>query len=404
MLTVLLPLFLMTSPAWSSQRTLRLDYIFSGKAGETEISLYGMKSLDFWAGRGVNMDAAPVKGNGRITVRDIDGTVLYCNSFCTLFQEWLCTAEAKKLRRSFENVFMIPMPTSVAEVTVELFDARGAVQTSMTHEVDPADIMIRPSGLQAPQFTYLHQSGSMQDCIDVAIVAEGYGALEKDLFLEDAAAAMEALFAHEPFTSFKDRFNIIAVPLESVESGVSVPSRGVWKNTAVGAGFDTFHVERYLTTERLFKLHDALAGVPYEHLIILANTATYGGGGIYNSYTLTAAHDARFKPVVVHEFGHSFGALADEYFNNEDDPSVSNYFDDLEPWEKNITTMNDFSSKWKSMMGTEGVSLYEGGGYQSTGVWRACEDCRMKTNTAESFCPVCRAAIEEMIRFYTEQR
>ena len=202
------------------------------------------------------------------------------------------------------------------------------------------------------------------------------------------------------FKRMKERFNFRAVGLESSQSGVSIPGKGVWKDTPLHSSFDTFYSARYLTTLKLKDLHDALAGVPYEHIIILANTDNYGGGGIYNSYTLTTAHHHQFRPVVVHEFGHSFAGLADEYYY--DDQFSDYYFPEVEPWEQNITTMFDFDSKWKDMLGRDGVSVLEGGGYMSKGVWRGCEDCRMKTNTAAGFCPVCQRAIERMIRFYTE--
>ena len=144
-----------------------------------------------------------------------------------------------------------------------------------------------------------------------------------------------------------------------------------------------------------------LAGIPYEHIIILANTDNYGGGGIFNSYVLTAAHHRLALPVVVHEFGHSFGGLADEYYY--DDQYEESYHPDAEPWEPNITTRVDFDSKWKDMMGKDGVGLFEGGGYQSKGVWRPCEDCRMKTNENPDFCPVCEKALRDIIHFYTEE-
>ena len=166
------------------------------------------------------------------------------------------------------------------------------------------------------------------------------------------------------------------------------------------SSFSTIYTDRYHTTLRIKVHHDALAGVPYEHIIILANTDSYGGGGIYNSYTLTTAHHRMFRPVVVHEFGHSFAGLADEYFY--DDQYETYYPADSEPWEQNITTMADFPSKWQDLLGKDGVSVIEGGGYQSKGVWRACEDCRMRTNEARGFCPVCRRAIERIIRFYTD--
>ena len=169
----------------------------------------------------------------------------------------------------------------------------------------------------------------------------------------------------------------------------------------------------YLTTLQLKTLHNALAGIPYEHIIILANTATYGGGGIYNSYLLTTTHNKEFLPVVVHEFGHSFAGLADEYFY--DDQYVEMYPTDVEPWERNITTLVNFDEKWKSMVprGThiptrpdgkdvyEKIGVYEGGGYQSKGVYRACQECRMKINAAPVFCPVCRKALTDLIQFYT---
>lgn len=383
--------------------TLRVDYVFTGTDKEAQIAVDEMCVDGLWAGRHVNMDKVPVKGNGQITLRSsVDDRVLYKTSFSTLFQEWQATEEATRVRKSFENVFLLPMPEEKARITVELYDFHSRLAASYTHEVDPSDILIRPVGKDTQPFEYVWKGGSTEDCIDVAIVAEGYTAEEKDLFMADAAATAEAIFSHEPFASMKEKFNMIAVPLVSEDSGVSVPRDGNWKRTALHSHFDTFYMARYLTTLRLRELHDKLAGIPYEHIVILANTEVYGGGGIYNSYTMTTAHNSAFKPVVVHEFGHSFGALADEYYY--DDQFVEYYYPDVEPWEKNITTMADFASKWKPMMGKEGVSLYEGGGYQSTGVWRGAEDCRMKSNTIDCFCPVCREALKDMILFYTEQR
>lgn len=240
----------------------------------------------------------------------------------------------------------------------------------------------------------------MADCIDVAIVAEGYTAEEMDSFYEHAAATVDAILSYEPFNKYKDRFNFRAVGLVSSESGVSVPREGLWKDTPLHSHFDTFYSDRYLTTLKLKDLHDALSGIPYEHIIILANTKTYGGGGIFNSYLLTTALHPTFKQVVVHEFGHSFAGLADEYFY--DDQYSDYYHPEVEPWEPNITTKADFSSKWEDMTNRCGVGLYEGGGYMSKGVWRPSRDCRMRTNQARSFCPVCKRAIERMIRFYTD--
>ena len=529
------------------EATLRVDYIFSGTDKECRIALDELNRLEGWAGRRVRMQDVPLRGNGQVCMTAAaDGDTLYRMSFSTLFQEWQATEEATRVSRSFENVFLLPMPAVPVNITVELYDFHAQVVASLTHPVDPEDILIRPKGgftqddvlryaaagwapvALSPHgipARYVHYSGSPAECIDVVILAEGYTAAEMDTFYADATAASESLFNHEPYTSYSDRFNILAVAAPSADSGVSVPRQGLWKSTAIGSHFDTFYSDRYLTTLRLKQLHDVLADFPYEHIIILANTDTYGGGGIYNSYTLTTAHHAQFKPVVVHEFGHSFAGLADEYFY--DDQFVEYYYPDTEPWEQNITTLADFASKWQDMLpaGTvlpdgsvvadrpdglgsrllsrlrsrsrlpqnslrsgasqpspanstssssssssssstdsavsrpasstssassstdsavsrpassssnrssavsrsassssnrssasdrrtsrssrarrrsiEGVGLYEGGGYQSKGVWRGAENCRMRTNSAPAFCPVCQQAIADIINFYT---
>ena len=411
----------------AQDRTLRVDYIFSGTDKTQEISLDEMSSFDGWAGRRVNLDGVPVRGNGQITMSDkSSGKILYRQSFSTLFQEWQTTEEATRIRKAFENVFLLPMPSAPADVKVELYDFRGNVSASLVHTADPADILIRQIEPVIPPHKYIVENGSPKDKIDVAVVAEGYTLSEKELFYEDARKAVEAILAHKPFDGHADRFNFVAVALPSEDSGVSVPGEGLWKKTALGSHFNTFYMDRYLTTLRLRKMHDALCGVPYEHIVILANTDTYGGGGIFNSYTLTTAHHRSFEPVVVHEFGHSFAGLADEYYY--DDQFVEYYYPDCEPWEQNITTLFDFESKWDDMLPRfvavptsvpeenvwkqieDGkspesmVGVYEGAGYQSKGVYRPYPDCRMKTNQADGFCPVCQRAISRIIEFYTEQQ
>ena len=383
----------------AQDQTLRVDYMFSGTDKSVEISLDELSRYDGWAGRRTNLTEVPVRGNGQICMTDVQtGDTLYRMSFSTLFQEWQTTEEATKVRKSFENVFLLPMPTTKAKVNVHLYDFFGNIVASLNHIVDPSDILIRQLKPIAPEHRYLLKSGTPQEKIDVAIVAEGYTAEEMDMFYADAQTAMEAILKHEPFGQYKDRFNFVAVALESHDSGLSVPGEGEWKDTALKAHFNTFYMDRYLTTLRLKNMHDRLCGVPYEHIVILANTDTYGGGGIYNSYTLTTAHHPAFKPVVVHEFGHSFAGLADEYYY--DDQYVEYYYPGTEPWEQNITTLADFESKWKDMLDAGEAELLEGAGYQSKGVYRPAKDCRMHTNRPDSFCPVCQRAIARIIEFY----
>jgi len=395
-----LALLLVVSGVQAQDKTLRVNYTFSGNSKEARIYLDDLNVIDGWAGRRVNLKDLYLEGNGQILMTDeATGDTLYRNAFSTLFQEWQNTEEATQVDRSFENVFLLPMPNQKVVVEVKLTDNYNKVAAKLKHTVDPQDILIRRIGLNPPEWKYLHQGGSPEKCIDVVIVPEGYTADQMELFYKDAGIAVNSLFSHEPFKTFQDRFNILAVELASKDGEVSVPKEGLWTETALSSHFSTFYSDRYLTTLRLRQLHDKLAGVPYEHIIILANTDVYGGGGIFNSYTLTTAHHAQFAPVVVHEFGHSFGGLADEYYY--DDQYEQYYNSDTEPWEPNLTTKVDFDSKWKDMMPEAG--LYEGGGYMSKGVWRGFPDCRMKTNSYHEFCPVCRRSLERIIRFYTEE-
>ena len=426
---IIVGLLLLAVGIQAQDKTLRVNYTFSGNSKEAHIYLDDLNVFDGWAGRRVNLKDLFVDGNGQITMTDSStGDTLYRNSFSTLFQEWQNTEEATQVDRSFENVFLLPMPTAKAVVEVKLTDNYNKVVATMRHTVDPEDILIRRIGQNPAKWKYLHQGGSPEKCIDIVIVPEGYTADEMDLFYKDAGIAVNSLLSHEPFKTMQERLNILAVELASKDGAVSDPKEGFWTETALGSQFSTFYTDRYITTLRLRQLHDKLAGIPYEHIIILANTEVYGGGGIFNSYTLTTAHHAQFAPVVVHEFGHSFGGLADEYYY--DDQYEQYYNDKTEPWEPNLTTLVDFDSKWKDMIPAKveqptpvpvndprspmtdkqrkavsklpAVGLYEGGGYMSKGVWRGSFDCRMHTNTYPEFCPVCQRSLERLIRFYTE--
>ena len=382
-------------------KTLRLDYTFAGDATRQQIFVDELVSLPRWYGRKQHLAELPLKGNGQITVRSLaDGMVIYRHSFSSLFQEWVSTAEAKQTQKSFENVFLVPFPKSPVEIKVELFDYHDQVISRLTHKVDPKDILIRKAGeRQITPHVTLQQAADTARCIRVAFVAEGYQQQEMDVFLNDCRIAMESLFEHEPFKQNQLKFNMVAVMPPSVESGTSEPNKGIWKNTPLGSHFDTFYSERYLTTLHLKKLHDVLAGIPYEHIIVLVNTDRYGGGGIYNSYNLTYAHGKHFRPVVVHEFGHSFGGLGDEYPYGDDDPM---YFADTEPWEPNLTTKHDFNGKWENLIKDKKAGFIEGGGYLTKGVWRGYENCRMRTNEEPEFCLVCQQALQCLIDFYTK--
>lgn len=383
-------------------KTLRIDYIFSGDRNTQHLALDELMVEPRWYGKRRRLAEVPVEGNGQITVRDHrTGRVIYRNSFSTLFQEWQQEPEALHTTKAFENVFLVPMPRDTADVTVDLRDNRRQVCARLTHQVVPTDILIRPIGQHGvTPYELLQQAADTANCIHLAYLAEGYRAEEMGAFIADARAAMEALFEHEPFKSSRSRFNIVAVKSPSAESGASNPGKGIWKNTALHSHWYTNYSERYLTTSRLKDMHDLLAGTPYEHILVLVNSDGYGGGGILNSYILSTTRNAWAKPVVVHEFGHSFAGLADEYAYDAE--PVDLYPLDVEPWEKNITTRVDFRDKWENLLGKDkAAGFYEGAGYKLKGVYRAYEDCRMRTNETPEFCPACRQALQALIDFYT---
>lgn len=396
--------------------TLRIDYVFSGTNRTQHIAFTRMSKTAGWYGRRNNLDRLLLGGNGQLTVMDpISGDTLYRHSFSTLFQEWQTTEEATLTERAFVNPYVIPLPKQPVVVEVTLLDTHNRVTSQLCHTVNPHDILIADrSRQQTTPWRYIRQAGDSRECIDVCFVAEGFAADQMPEFLAMCDSSIAALTAHEPYSSLIDRFNFVAVMPPSRENGISQPLRRQWVDTPLGAHYSTFYVDRYLTIPDISLLYDYCTGIPFEHFIILANTPQYGGGGIFNSYTIASARSPRSKlEVIVHEFGHSFGGLGDEYFY--DDQYETMYPDDTEPWEPNLTTLVDFGSKWRDML-TEGVTVptqpdgndlttkvgvYEGGGYQSKGVYRPAQECRMKINEVKEFCPVCQRAISRLVDYYT---
>lgn len=397
--------------------TLRIDYTLLGNASEQLVALRDMSSTDNWWGRRVNLDNVPLAGNGDLTLYDAETReVLYKTSFSSLFQEWITTEEAKSITKSFEFTLLVPMPKRATIAEMVLRDNTGK-ESKLSHTIDPKDVLIRNrNNQQAVPHCYTHQGGDSKECIDVVILAEGYRIDEMETFMEDAMITTSEILSYEPFKSHKEKFNFIAVYSASTDTNVSVPQEEAWRDTAVGSNFMTFYMPRYLTSGEVYKMYDLTTNIPCEHFIILANTDTYGGGGIFNSYTLTTAHHPSFRPVVVHEFGHSFGGLGDEYFYENGDSNDEIHSLSHEPWEPNITTLVDFESKWADMVepGIEipskvtaersknyVVGVYEGGGYRSKGIYRPTDVCRMRDNVAERFCPVCERALERVILHQT---
>lgn len=405
--------------------TLRVDCVFGGSADNANIMVHSRSKTPGWAGRRHNLDRTPLAGNGTIMVVDpATADTIYRQSFSSLFQEWLATPEAQQTSRSFENTFLVPLPAREADIVVSLRDNRNREIARTVNRYLPGDELVSTPKATPLPHSYIHR-GSSANPIDVAILAEGYTTQEMDTFLQDARRIVDEILSYEPFKSEKENFNFVAVMSPSAESGVSVPLEGIWKDTGFGSHYSTFHSARYLTAPKVWKMHDSLQGVPYEHVMILVNTDRYGGGGIYNSYHISAAHNKLTLPVAVHEFGHSFGGLADEYFYIDEQDGT--YADGIEPWEQNITTLVDFDSKWKDLVdpstpiptpwdmdgdkrdasidkksaANDVIGAYEGGGYRAKGVYRPMITCRMRDNFNPTFCPVCERSLRALIEFYT---
>lgn len=410
-------------------KTLRLDYIVAGDSVNQAIYFEQAYTNPKWAGRKTRLSEKFLNGNGQVTVYE-KGTdkVLYVNTFSTLFQEWQLTPEAKQLQKSFESSFLVPFPKKPVDVSITLTDTHQKVTAQLRHTIDPADILIRPLGENGIPYKYIVKSGTPADCVDIAIIAEGYKESQMDKFYKDAQRAADALLGHEPFTSLKDRFNIVAVAAPSHDEGPSTPRDNQWKDTQASSHYDTFYSARYLTTSKIHHIYDELSNVPFEQIIVLVNTPTYGGGGIYNQVTLSTSDHPTFKEVLVHEFGHGYAGLGDEYCYDENDPM---YPSDTEPWEPNLTTLKDFQSKWADMMpkgakiptplaklpdyknlkndkerkklndAVMKVGVFEGAGNQTKGCYRPAQVCRMRINEVDDFCPVCQRAIRRITDFYT---
>lgn len=415
--------------------TIRLDLILAGDCRTQNVYLQNICRTGEWAGRRSHLDSLPVKGNAQVEVYSKAGDLIYVQGFSTLFQEWLTTEEAAIRSRAFECPVQIPAPKEKVTVRVNLNDNHRRSVASAEFELDPADILIRKMADNGLPRKDLRSGGALESNYDIVIVAEGYTESEQDKFFGDAARLTDFLFSHAPFSENESRFNVRAVFAPSQQSGTSQPSEAEigWRQTAAATHFDTFYTYRYLTTSNLRSVCDIIGTVPFEQIILLVNTTRYGGGGIYNNITLSTA-DHPFSPeVFVHEFGHSFAGLADEYAYGGEALNPT-YPDGTEPWEPNITTLVDFGSKWQDMLpeGVEipselcaleknydlrriwstlsdkqkeeintGLGVYEGAGYRNKGVFRPVQECRMRINECEHFCPVCKRAIQNMIDYCT---
>lgn len=396
-----------------TDKVLRFDFTLIGNSHKTLCYPVGMKEEPYWGGPNTLSSVTAELGNLKFDLYDFaDGTLIYSRGFSTLFQEWQTTAEAKNTERSFYEVASMPYPVNKCRFVLSKRERNGVFSKLYETVFDPADYYILKEKPLLVNSTRIYGSGAPATSVDLAFIAEGYTAEEMGKFRKDVKMMADALFEEEPFSIYKDKFNIWAVEAISQDPGTDVPGESIYANTALNSTFYTFGTARYLTTTDMKSVNDYAASVPHDNIIVLINSNRYGGGGVYNYYSGTTTGHQLSKMVFVHEFGHGFAGLADEYYSS----SVAYdelYPLDVEPWEPNITTMVDFGSKWKKTVsdGTpmptpeddkylNTTGLFEGGGYSAKGIFRPEFDCRMKSNGPKGFCTICKEAVKEMIGYY----
>ncbi len=396
-------------------KTLRLDYHNAGNADTSMIFFERLKEEPFWGGSKVNLIDKFAYGDYMLSVFDsISNKLIYSRGYSTLFLEWQTTKEAKKINKSFYETVIMPYPKKTIRIELSIRDKKNKFTTIFKLDVNPDNYFIVAENTPRLKYHKIVNSGMSNKKLDIVIISEGYKKSEMKKFLADSERLTDSLFSFSPFKENKDKFNVWIVEAPSINSGTDIPGHDIWKETVLNSNFFTFDSERYLTTKDIKTTRNIAAVVPYDQIYILVNTAKYGGGAIYNHYNLSCSDHALAHFVFVHELGHGFASLADEYYTS--DVSYNDYYDlTVEPYQANITTLVDFDKKWKSMLDKntpvptpttkkyiDKLGVFEGGGYLAKGIYRPKFNCLMKSFSTNEFCPVCKKAIIEMIKFYTE--
>jgi hypothetical protein len=453
-------ILLMPAVGLAVPATMRVDYYHTGNRVEERFSLdrIVIEPLPWPGDLAKSIDDTGL-GGYRFEVRDpLSQRVLYSRGFSSIFAEWVTTAEAESLHRTFSESLRFPAPDNPVEVVLEKRE-EGRFHAVWTIRIDPRDKTIDTSRPASPgPLLTLEDRGEPATKVDLLILGDGYTAAERQKFEQDARRFTEILFTRSPFREHRQQFNVWGLCPAAQESGIAQPSRGIHRRNPLGTSYDTFGSERYILTEDNRALRDVASYAPYEFIEILVNAKTYGGGGIFNLYATVAA-DSEWAPYVfVHEFGHHFAGLADEYYTSQ--VAYLPPAKPVEPWEPNATALADpMNLKWKDLVSPDTpiptpwrkaefeaieqdiqtrrrdlrarnqpeseidqlfqqekkkedalladdkyanrVGAFEGADYQAHGYYRPQENCIMFTRY-DRFCAVCRRAIETIIALYAK--
>jgi hypothetical protein len=456
------PVALGCSKKSASQRTMRVDYTHGGTASEERFSVdrVVLEPLD-WPGNPAR--AVDDSNLGKYFFEVIDSAssrVVYSRGFASIYGEWETTPEAKEKPQSFGESFRFPAVSDKSKIVLKKRDAKNAFREIWSFELDPR--AKAPDATKPPSpgdLIEIEKHGPPAEKVDFLILGDGYTAAERAKFEKDARRLVDLLFATSPFRERRNDFNVWGLCPAAAESGISRPSTGIHKKSPVGATYDAFGSERYILTFDNRALREIASYAPYEFVEILTNSNTYGGGGIFNLFSTVAA-DSLWSPYVfIHEFGHHFAGLADEYYTS--DVSFEPAVERLEPWETNVTALRDANNfKWKDLVkpGTPlptpwpketfearareylkerrqiraenrpesemdalftrqketdtkllssgdhagKVGAFEGAMYEPRGYFRPEQDCIMFTRDDVPFCSVCRRTIDRVIDLYVK--
>jgi hypothetical protein len=445
----------------AAPRTLRVDYYHTGNAREEWFSLdrVVLEPLE-WPGNPRKVIDESGLGNYLFEVREGgSGKLLYSRGFNSVFGEWKTTEEALHQNRTFSESLRFPTPDATVEVSLKEREGSGGFHEVWKTIVDPKNKFVERARPPSPgPLMELQRMGDPAVKVDLLVLGDGYTAAERTKFEKDARRFMESLFLTPPFREHRTEFNVWGLCPAAEESGVSRPSSGIYRRSPVGTSYDTFGTERYVLTMENRTLRDWASFAPYEFIEILVNGETYGGGGIFNQFATVAIDNPWSGYVGVHEFAHHFAGLADEYYTS--DVAYLPPEHKTEPWEPNVTALLDPTNlKWRDLLaaGTPvptpwdqeefdrferdiqrqrkelraagkpeaemdalfrverekedallgaqryagKVGAFEGANYEAKGYYRPEVDCIMFTRH-QSFCAVCRRAIELVIAMYTD--
>ena len=399
-----------------TEASLRVDYCLTGNHDVTNYSLKELIREPYWSGSKTNLVDNLEFGSYIVKVYEA-GTdnLLFSKGYQNLYGEWTSTPEALRITKTFDESVILPFPKVKVDIALLRKTWEGELVEGMRFTVSPDDYFIHDyNNLNLPVYEAWIGNKDYTKAVDIVILPEGYTQAEMGKFVKDCDFFVESLFGYAPYDRYRESFNIRGVMAPSAESGCTMPGDHIYKNTVMRFSFWTFDSERYCMSTDNRDIRDLAGQVPYDQIYILVNTDKYGGGGIYNFYCSSASSNSFSSDVIIHEFGHGFAGLADEYYNDETGYDHM-YNLAVEPWEPNLTSLVDFSNKWGDMLDKKTpvptprekkyetvIGVFEGGGYEPKGMYSPHMDCLMKTFKGHEFCPVCQRAIERMILYYSK--